>query len=308
MKIFKLSALFVISILLLSGCGSKEEYKKGEALYEKGDEESLVKARNFFTIYLDKHPGDSGAEKWIKKIDEDYIIIGKKSVDKYFKEGNVLKAYEIMSNLKTIAPNDVEIQKGFSTVEGLYKEQIEFNEYSKYLEGVFKKNFEIYSEWDKITSDGILGLKSTQEIFNYSKTALSEISKLRIIVENEGLQLENSEFSLINDELFNYINRIESNLSLVAISSTAELTPIDIKDQVVSLKPENFNATYASIKNTMDNYVAATDGEGKLLRNITSTLTFKYDEIVEHQNEGQKSEFKVNSESNVEMTESEDEK
>ena len=283
MKQYKLSILFLLSVLLLSGCGNKDEFKKGEALYEKGDEKSLVEARNFFTRYLSDNPGDGGAEKWIEKIDEKYIIVGKKSVENYFEEGDIMKAYEIMTNLKTIAPNDSEIKKGFETVEEVYKDQVALNEFNTYLEDVFKTNFEIYSQWDKITSEGVLGTKTTADIINYSKVAISDISALRKKVENKSLQIDNSVFSEINSALFEYLNGVESSLSNVATTSSEGLSPIDIKDQVLMLKPEPFNSLYSGIKDSTDNYVNEVDADGEKVRDITSSLTFDYGVIVKRQ-------------------------
>jgi hypothetical protein len=270
-----LLSIVVSTGLILTACfGTNEELAPGVELYETGTEESLVDARIFFMEYLAENPDDGDAEKYIEKIDEKYIEVGKNEVDKLFKEGKIERAYEIMQNLSVLAPNDASI-----------KEQIEFNKFANYLEDIFKDTFEAYSLWDEKSSEGILGKLTTYQMIEHSKNTLSQVSSIRKVVEDQSLQLTNSSFIEINSTLFDYLNAVESSFSRIATGNPDMIQPFDIHDRTSIFNPENFNRTFSKIKQMTDGYVSEVDMDGDPVRNIENTLFFNYEDILKRQKE-----------------------
>lgn len=280
MKKFKFLTLTILSVFLLSGCfGSNEELNEGITYFEKGDEESLTKARNFFNEYLEKNPGDGDAEKYIKKIDEKYIVVGKEAVEVLYTEGEIIKAYEIMKNLNSIAPEDAVIKEGLETITVLYKEQVQLDNFTNYLEDVYVIHFELFSQWDTVASETVLGKRKMSELMQHSREALSKTIELRKKTQSQTLVLESESFSEYNSKLFEHFNALEQQLIRIIGLPSEAITPSEIRERISYLSPDMFNNLYAALKVDVDGYVNEVDNEDERVRNIGNSLSFVYEEI-----------------------------
>jgi hypothetical protein len=286
MKKIKFLTVMTLSAFILSGCfGSNEDLKEGISNYEKGDEESLSKARLFFNDYLEKNPGNGDAEKYIKKIDEEYIVVGKKAVEKHYENGEIIKAYEIMNNLNAIAPEDPKIKEGMKTIKVLYKEQVELDNFTNYLEDIYVTHFDLFTQWDTIVSEAVLGKRNVNELMLFSREVLSRTIELRKQTQSQTLIIENENFTELNAKLFEHFNSLEQQMvGIVGLPSDAT-SAAEIRERISYISPDVFNNLYSSLKSDVDRYVNEVDNEDKRVRQIGNSLSFVYEDIKNRQAE-----------------------
>ncbi|WP_456363406.1 hypothetical protein [Priestia aryabhattai] len=263
--------------LLLSGCmGPKEEYTKGISLYEKGDYESLVKAKSFFNNYTEKHPDDGGVDKWVSKIDSALVQKAKNlAIEAYAKKDtkNALKYIEVA---KSGAPNDKEILKAYSLAKKAYSEQVKYDKFSSYLEDVYIEAKDISGQWDSAVKLTETGKAQPLYLLDTAKNLYPKAITLREKVNAESFEINGAKdttFGAANSALFTYIVDIEKELSrIMLIGKTNDVS--QYTTEVESLTPESLNAAFLDIQDKMQNYVNEKDNEGNEKRNIKNTLQF----------------------------------
>lgn len=263
--------------LLLSGCmGPKEEYTKGISLYEKGDYESLVKAKSFFDNYTEKHPDDGGVDKWVSKINSALVQKSKElAVEAYAKKDtkNALKYIEVA---KSGAPNDKEIQKAYSLAKKAYNEQVKYDKFASYLEDVYIEAKDISGQWDSAVKQTETGKVQAIYLLNTAKTLYPKAIALREKVNAESFEINGSKdtaFGTANSSLFTYIVDIEKELSrIMLVGKTNNVAAYT--NEVENLTPESLNAAFLDIQDKMQSYVNEKDNEGNEKRNIKNTLQF----------------------------------
>lgn len=283
--------IVAFTVVLLSGCfGVDEKYEKGLSLYEKGTEDSLVEAREFFNAILEKDPSDSTASKWVDKIDSKYLEVAKSTAEEKFEKLDIYEAYRIMENLYAIAPDDQEVVEGFKFIEGAYNEQKEFDEFTEHLEESYKVFYDIYSDWDQNLSLGILNQMKKDKLFDLVRDTLLDVATLRKDVQNKNFEIKNDFFITINNELFEYLNSTERTLTnQFNLKSDQEINAKDIKDNVTEMNPESFNNVFLEIQRSITEYLQETDGEGELVHKIKNNLKFSgVPKITEPSNEDKK--------------------
>ncbi|MCK2000691.1 hypothetical protein MZM54_04720 [[Brevibacterium] frigoritolerans] len=259
----------------LTGCGDKEEYQKGISLYNKGDYESLIKARQFFEDYASKNPDDSGVEEWFTNVDKSLIKEAKEQTNKAYDSKNYEDAFDYVTTAKELAPKDKDVIKAYSLVKKANSEQKRYDRMSTYLEARYIETNDIVEEWDKAIKLVETGNAKTPYINTVAKTLYPKVIELRRAVNAETFNLTGKNDLTLqesNSILFNYIVDIESGISRVMNRNSVQLS--DYKEDTIGLDAETFNATFLSIQDKMSSYVNEESPDGKPKRSIKNTLNF----------------------------------
>ncbi|MGF7534880.1 hypothetical protein AAGG74_14515 [Bacillus mexicanus] len=266
------------TILLLTACGGpKEEYSKGISLLEKGDYESLVKAKKFFSDYAKKNPDDNKVSDYSKQVDEALLTTAKELANSYYNSKDNYKAMKYAKVAKELAPDDENVTKAYDLVNKAYKEQKTYDEFANYLEGKYIETKNIIDAWDtgkrRVQTSGGTNLAYMKSL---SKSLFSRVTEVRQSVNDESFNISGQKQDIlrqINSDLFEYVYSIESQLSETIEDKNAEaLSDIDALTNGVT--PESFNSTFLSLQNQMADYVSETNNEGKSIRHIKNTLNF----------------------------------
>lgn len=273
---FKRVTLSVASIaLILSGCGVKEEYKKGVELYNKGGYENLVKAREFFNNYSKKHPDDSGVEEWFNKIDTALVEQAKKLAnDSYSKKENI-KAMEYIKIARAGAPNDKSVTAAYKVVKKGYNQQKAYDNFAGYLEDRYIDTKVIVNQFDSAMRMVKTGQQNYQYIGTVSKNLYPSVVELREKINSETFSISGSgkdTFRTINTDLFTYVVSLEQELTNIM---NADVESVDEYDYLVkNLSPESFNTTFIALQQSMTDYVQKQTADNKPVTNIKDTLNF----------------------------------
>ena len=261
----------------LTGCiGEKEEFKKGIALYEKGDFDSLMKARKFFNEYAEKHPDDDDVNEWFAKIDKKLIEEAKRLTDEYYEKKDFKKALKYVTIAKEGDPENKDIQRAYNLVKKQYIEQKEYDKFVNYLEDRYIQTKEIINQWDLAIKSIETGKNKLPYIQFTAQSIYPKVVELRERVNTETFAIKGknaASFREINSILFEYVIGLERQLSEIMNFKGAQNVD-DFKDLSQNLSPESFNNTFLRIQDEMSNYVKEKDMEGKRKREIKDTLNF----------------------------------
>lgn len=269
-------SLFAIT-LLLAGCGGvKEEFAKGEELYQKGDYESLIEAREFFNDYAAKNPDDKDVNDYFAKVDQALIAEAKEMTKTAFENKEIEKAWEYVSVAKEGDPKDKQTNEAYNTIKAAYEDQMNYNKFTDYLEERYIETKDITDQWDKAIKLIETGKANHTYAKDVAKVLYLDIVELRKIVNAESFNLTGdgqTVFREVNTELFDYIVNVERELS--QIMSVPIVTSVaDYKDNANFITPKLFNDTFLRLQEKTSLFVTEEDMEGKPVRNIADTLNF----------------------------------
>lgn len=269
-------SLFAMT-LLLAGCGGvKDEFAKGEQLFQKGDYESLIEAREFFNDYAAKNPDDKDVNEYFAKVDQALIAEAKDMTKKAFENKEIEKAMEYVTVAKEGDPKDKETLEAYKTIKTAYDDQMNYNKFTDYLEERYIETKDITDQWDKAIKLIETGKANHTYAKDVAKVLYLDIVELRKIVNAQSFNLTGngqSNFRDVNTELFNYLVNVERELSL--IMSVNSVTSIgDYKDKANYITPKMFNDTFLRLQESTTLFVTEEDMEGNPIRNISDTLNF----------------------------------
>lgn len=268
-----LSTGFILTTL--TGCGDNDEYQKGISLYNKGDYESLIKARQFFEDYASKNPDDSKVKEWFTKVDTVLIEEAKEQTNKAYESKNYDDALDYVTTAKELAPKDKTVIKAYSLVKKANNEQKRYDRMSTYLEARYIEANAIIEEWDKAVKLVETGNATTPYLNTVAKTIYPKVIEIRRTVNAETFNLTSKDDIILqesNSLLFDYVVDIETGISKVMSRNSILLS--DYKEDAIDLKAETFNAIFLSIQEKMSSYVNEETLEGKSKRKVKNTLNF----------------------------------
>ncbi|WP_088362787.1 tetratricopeptide repeat protein [Bacillus cereus] len=267
-----LSSSIVLTALV--GCSDeKDEYRKGITLYEKGDYKSLIKAREFFNDYSQKHKDDNDVDTWFEKIDTALVEKAKELTNEAFDKKDFDKAMEYIKIAKAAAPDDKSVKEAYATVNKSYKEQKKYDEYARYLESIYIDSKALVDKWDSSIRAVETGKAPLVSLKTTANTLFPEVSKIREKINQQTFKTKQKEFLEINSTIFDYMVSAESNISSV-ISASAESDIAQFKNIARNLSPDAHNKLFLQVQNDMGGYVTQKNTEDKKVRDIKNTLDF----------------------------------
>lgn len=272
--------------LILTGCGTKEEFAKGENLYQLGDYESLLEAREFFNKYAEKNPSDNDVEEYFTKIDKALVVEAKDLTNEYFEKKEFKKALEYVTIAKQAAPNDKEVQKAYKTIKSAYDNQVIYDNFTDYLEERYIDFKSLVDTWDKGIKLIETGNAPEMYSLTVAKNLYPEVVHLRDVINAQSFSITGPDqviFQETNSILFGYIVNIESQLSGVIRVTDDDLSVTSIKQSTDAISPEKFNENFLSAAEKINSYVDEKDNDGKEVRSLKNTLNFTeaYQEKIE---------------------------
>lgn len=261
--------------LLLSGCGGpKDEYAKGVSLYEKGDYENLVKAKEFFNDYTAKNPDDGSVDKWVAKVDNALITEAKEKANESYEKKDLKDALKYAEVAKAGAPNDKEINKAYSLVKKAYNEQVKFDKFARYLEESYIETKSIAEEWDNAVKLAETGKAQPISLLVTARNIYPKVIALREKINAQSFTLtggSDTAFQEANSTLFSYVVNIENNFSQV-MTLESDTSTSSYVSQVDSLSPDTLNRSFLDVQDEIDNYVNEKTEKGEAKRYIKNTL------------------------------------
>lgn len=263
-----------IVLTALAGCSDeKDEYKKGITLYEKGDYKSLIKAREFFNDYSQKHKDDDDVDTWFEKIDTALVEKAKELTNEAFDKKDFDKAMEYITIAKAAAPDDKSVKEAFSTVNKSYKEQNKYNEFARYLENIYIDSKALVDKWDTSIRAVETGKAPLGSLKATANSLFPEVSKIREKINQQTFKTKQKEFLEINSAIFDYMVNTESNISNV-ISAGSDADIAQFKSIARNLSPDSHNKIFLQVQNDMGEYANQKNTENKKVRDIKNTLDF----------------------------------
>ncbi|MFB8425037.1 hypothetical protein ACFC4S_23760 [Priestia megaterium] len=266
---------FASVALLLSGCGGpKDEYAKGVSLYEKGDYENLVKAKEFFNDYTAKNPKDGSVDKWVAKVDNALITKAKELANAAYERKDLKNALKYAEVAKAGAPDDKEVKKAYSLVKKANDEQVKFDKFARYLEESYIETKGIAEEWDSAVKLAETGKTQPISLLLAARNIYPEVISLREKVNAQSFTLNggsDTAFQEANSSLFSYVVGMENDFSQI-MSFESSNSVSSYVSQTDSLSPDSLNSAFLLVQDKMDGYVKEKNEKGEAKRYIKNTL------------------------------------